>query len=339
MSILKTLFVCVLVVGISGLSSTESVASEDNAPFNVTSAGISTKGFFKVILEGLHAIYRDSYPGTSATFKPGTVAGGMVQAAKAEADIATAMPPVELQRGLKGIAPFPEPLEGKLMAVMTILDKLEFYFLANKAWADKNGIKVMADIAKAKPKANVALNRKGTFYINVAAEEIFKAYGFTVADLEKWGSNINYYATGPGIKDLKDGKVDFMVGAGFHPDRRIKDLANTRGIIWLDVGGDVLQATAKKLDMTVSTVPNSFYTFTTKDVSTLRATTLMGAGAHVPEATVYKVVRSVAENLDRIKAIHPVFKDFSIKTMYKKSDIIPWHPGAIKYYKEVGAGS
>jgi len=314
-----------------------SAIAADNSPFTVTSSGISTKGFFRVVQEALHNIWREAYPGTAATAKPGTIAGGMVQTANREADVVMAITPVELQHGTAGIAPFQAPLKGKLTAMLTLMDKLDFYFVARKEWADQLGIKNFGDIARVKPKANVALNRKGTFYINVAAEGIFKAYGFTTSDLEKWGGHINWVATGPGLADLKDGKADFMVGAGFQPDARVRDVTKARELIWLEVPDDILEKVAKSTDMVVTTLPGSFYSFFNgKPHKTLRANTLMGAGVHASEDAVYKMVKGLAENIDKIKAIHPTFKDFTVQTMVQKSDIIPWHPGAAKYYRERG---
>lgn len=307
----------------------------DNKPITITTAGISSQGFFKVVVESLHALYRDAYPGSSVTFKPGSIAGGMVQATKGEADIIPAIPPVEYKAALDGTDPFSSSMKGKFGHLFSIMNNLDFYFIATKAWADKNGIKTIADIARVKPKGNYALSAKGTFYINVAADEIFKTYGFSSADLEKWGS-LQWVASGPMIDDMRDGKVDFFIVAGFHPDQRLADLAKTREVVWISVDPATLKKVADKLDMSVFDMPKSMYAFMTKDEPSLRAGVSYAAATATSEETAYKITKAVWNNIDRVKAIHPSFKEFSRELMVSKFKIADYHPGAAKFYREQG---
>lgn len=59
------------------------------------------------------------------------------------------------------------------------------------------------------------------------------------------------------------------------------------------------------------------------------------AGAHVPEEAVYETVRLMAENKDFLKASLGPFARFSKQAMYQKHDT-PYHPGALRAYKELG---
>lgn len=308
----------------------------DNKPISITTAGISSQGFFKVVVESLHALYRDAYPGSSVTFKPGSVAGGMVQAVKGEADIIPAIPPVEYKAAIDGTDPFSESMKGKVFHLFTIMNNLEFYFIATKAWADKNGIKTIADIARVKPKGNYALSAKGTFYINVAAEEIFKNHGFSSADLEKWGS-LKWVASGPMLDDMQDGKLDFFVVAGFHPDQRLADLSKSRELVWISEDEATLNKVAATVDMSVFKMPKSMYPFMTKDEPSLRAAVSYAVGKHVTDETAYKIVKAVYNNIERVQAIHPSFKNYSRELMPQKFKIAEFHPGAEKFYREVGA--
>ena len=97
----------VLALSLGGLSAGHA-AMDDKSPIKVTSTGAGAKGFFKAIVEALHGIYRDAYPGSSATFKPSGVAGGIAAVANGKGDIAMAIPPVELQHALAG-----EPRSGR----------------------------------------------------------------------------------------------------------------------------------------------------------------------------------------------------------------------------------
>jgi TRAP-type uncharacterized transport system substrate-binding protein len=48
---------------------------------------------------------------------------------------------------------------------------------------------------------------------------------------------------------------------------------------------------------------------------------------------VYKILDTLEKNRADLAAVQPVLKAFTAQNGYKKYDI-PYHPGALKYYKE-----
>ena len=98
---------------------------------------------------------------------------------------------------MAGEPPFQKSIKGKVLQVLTLMDNIDMYFLANKAWAEKSGITSLADIGRVKPKMTLAINRKGVIYSNAVAEEMFKENGFTLQDVETWGGHITYNASSP----------------------------------------------------------------------------------------------------------------------------------------------
>jgi TRAP transporter TAXI family solute receptor len=308
----------------------------DRAPITVTTTGSVPTGFFGVVVEALHAIYREAYPGSTVTLQPNSVGGGMLAIASGKADISIGLPPVEVQRGLAGQEPFKEPLQGKLFHVLTILNDLDFYFIASKDWAEKNKIRTFADFAKSKPRVRYGASNPATFYVNVVMDHIFKEYGYSFKDLEAWGGRTYYVASGTRLDDLRDGKIDAMSSAGLAPDRRVQEISKNMPLIWLKTDPDVLRKVAKDLDMQVIPIKAGTYDFLTEDSFTMRAPTVMAAGPHVPEETVYKIVKAIHENIDRFRAIHPTYAKITIEELARPSARLPYHPGAARYYREKG---
>ena len=53
----------------------------------------------------------------------------------------------------------------------------------------------------------------------------------------------------------------------------------------------------------------------------------------VPEDTVYKITKALADHVDDLGAVVKAVKGLSVKDM--ATDVgVPYHPGAAKYYKE-----
>jgi len=77
-------------------------------------------------------------------------------------------------------------------------------------------------------------------------------------------------------------------------------------------------------------------------VGVLEPTTVMASdliiyvGAHVSDATVYKFVKSVYNQKDALVKGHPSFRGHVPALMAKQFTVAKYHPGAIKFYKEIG---
>jgi TRAP transporter TAXI family solute receptor len=168
---------------------------------------------------------------------------------------------------------------------------------------------------------------------------LFKALGFSVSNIEAWGGHITWNASSPSLKDMRNGKIDLMIQGGFHPDARIVDLSKTRKLVWLPSDREALKKVASGLNMSVVDLAAQTYPFLSRDTATLRAAFTMGVGAHVPDEVVYKLVKAVAEKVDRVRAIHRAFKTFSLEKMAQRPSGLAYHPGAGKYYREKGVAN
>ncbi len=57
--------------------------------------------------------------------------------------------------------------------------------------------------------------------------------------------------------------------------------------------------------------------------------------ADVPADLVYSMTKAIMENLDSLKGVHPAFGNVSKETVLTGFGA-PLHPGALKYYREIG---
>lgn len=73
----------------------------------------------------------------------------------------------------------------------------------------------------------------------------------------------------------------------------------------------------------------------TKDIRTVAQPNFLAVNADVPEQDVYLVTKTIYENLPFLNNIHAATKAMSIKSAIGGLPL-PLHPGAARYYKEVG---
>ena len=62
--------------------------------------------------------------------------------------------------------------------------------------------------------------------------------------------------------------------------------------------------------------------------------TYLSAGKGVPDAVVEAALKSVWENTDKLAPIHPLFKEWTRERAVDHEATIPYHPGAVRFYKE-----
>jgi uncharacterized protein len=59
-------------------------------------------------------------------------------------------------------------------------------------------------------------------------------------------------------------------------------------------------------------------------------------GTEISDDTVASIVKTLYNAEDQVRAAFPPFRSFSRKTMVKANATIPYHPGAVRAYKELG---
>jgi uncharacterized protein len=74
-----------------------------------------------------------------------------------------------------------------------------------------------------------------------------------------------------------------------------------------------------------------------EDTCTVAYDLYLGAGRQVPDAAVEAVLRGVWENVDKLAPIHPVLREWTHERAVDPDVTIPYHPGAVRFYRERGA--
>jgi TRAP transporter TAXI family solute receptor len=83
------------------------------------------------------------------------------------------------------------------------------------------------------------------------------------------------------------------------------------------------------------TIPAGTYPGQEEDVQTIAQPNFLATSADLPEEHVYQITKTIYENLPFLNAIHPATKAMSIENAIAGLPL-PLHPGARKYYEEVG---
>ncbi len=136
---------------------------------------------------------------------------------------------------------------------------------------------------------------------------------------------------------LCDNKLDAFVYVVGHPNGSIKEATTS-------CDAKLVPVTGPEIDKIV--IDNPYYAYTTvpagmyrggdKDVKSFGVAATLVTSSDISDQAVYTLVKSVFDNFDTFKRLHPAFTNLTKEDMVKAGISIPLHPGALKYYKEVG---
>lgn len=310
---------------------------DDTKPITFSVDGATASGYLKAVTESLNAIVRETYPGTDATYKPGSPAGGIQNIATGKSDFAFNAAPPEIAYAIEGKAPFKESLKDRFKFVMLLHDGLVVHSIMTKDWAEKNGIASFEDIARKKPYMRLAVNQPANLQSTIGMYvNLFQTFGIDEKAVTNNGQGVIRANTAAGLDALRDGKIDVIINGGLVPTAEFADVARGRDLVWISGSAEKMQEAAKRWNIRELAVPKSAYDFLKKDEPTITIWNVIVAGAHVPDETVYKFTRAIYENAARVRGIHPVLAEFSLQHNSANSTPLDLHPGAARYYREKG---
>jgi len=225
--------------------------------------------------------------------------------------------------GVQGGAPYPK----KTTNVCQLANLYPQYFQVVVA-AD-SGINSYADLkgktVVTQPKGNTA---------ELLTEQILKLNGLSYQSLAKINFQAGYTDA---VAMMKDGHVQVFTLGTTAPASAVMDLASARDVKLVPVD-DKTYATVKETNLGYNKliIKAGTYPKQDKDVPVIGYSTHVIVACDLPEATVYNMVKTMAAHVDDMAAVVKAIGGATPKDM--ALDIgVPFHKGAVKFYKEVGA--
>jgi uncharacterized protein len=266
-------------------------------------------------------ILEKEVPGLSVTIRPGAGLLNLkgVSSGKADMGWSLVMSAVDAINGR-------EPFKQKLNDVCNIGS---FYMNYLQVTTTNPAIKSAKDL---KGKAIVTLPRGNT--TELGARVLLSTEGLTYDDMKK----VNFASLTDGVNMMKDGQAEVMITITSVPNGSLLDLTNSRKVDFLTITDDQFAKMKKqnagwgRVSIPANSYPNQN-----------EAVKIAGFPAHlilncskVSEDLAYKITKALIKRGTELSSIVKTLAKLTPKAM--ATDIgVPFHPGAVKAYKEAGA--
>jgi len=270
----------------------------------------------------LKGLWEKEIPGLQITQTPGAGIANVrgVDEGKAQIGLSNSNTAV---LGIQGEKPYPK----KVTHVCQLANLYPQYF---QMVASKDaGVNSIADLKGKRlvtqPKGNTG---------ELLTDQVLKINGMSYQSLAKANFQAGY---NDAVSMMKDGHADVFTLGTTAPASAVMDLASARDVMLIPVDDKTFNAVKKmnpghnKLIIKAGTYPKQ-----DKDVPVIGYSTHVVVSCDLPEDVVYKMTKVMVTHVDDMAAVVKAMKGATAKDM--ALDIgVPFHKGAAKYYKEVGA--
>lgn len=173
--------------------------------------------------------------------------------------------------------------------------------------------------------------------LQVTVEKLLNAHGITYDDITAGGGTISYVGYDEQTMLLQDRLLDVATYMTAVPASQIVEVETSIPMHVLELDPDVMeQFRAEHPEYQKYVVPAGTYKGQDKDVETVSVVHMILCRADLDEDVVYEITKSMWENISDITAIHATIAKEMTLDGACRSMVAELHPGAERYYQEVG---
>ena len=198
-------------------------------------------------------------------------------------------------------------------------------------------INSLADLAgnNIKLGLGVAGSTGNAFFIPFLEEE----YGISLDSIVAKGGAVSYLSDSEASSGLSDGQIDVFVMMGVWPKATVQEVEYSKsGVKLINMDEDKLSNyLSRHPEWARVTIPAGSYKNQTQDINAVSAFAIIACREDMDEEMVYKLTRVIWEHWEEAGKSYPEIAKWMLKEdILEISKAVPVHPGAMRYYKEIG---
>jgi len=190
----------------------------------------------------------------------------------------------------------------------------------------KSGVQKITDL----PGKRVSVGAPGSGVL-ADVQLMFRVLGYKFGDM-----NTDFLDFNNTAQRMKDGQLDVGFVVAGYPTASIMDLATLHDITLVEFDEEFIDKLHSEYPFFVkNVVPAGTYKGVDKDTTTVAVQAMWVCDAGLSDDLVYKITKTFWENVDDLYQVHARARQITLDTALEGVSV-PVHPGAAKYYKEVG---
>lgn len=284
-------------------------------------------GIWYPMAVAMNIIWQDNLPGISCKVIAGSSSENVRLVANGETEIGWCHS-VAIVDALNGEAPYDDNMPYENISHIAAIHPSAIHIYARK----DSGITSIEDLNG----KNVGMGSAGSTIEKVTSQILSEEYGITKDTIQAAGGTVVYTSSSDMVTMIQDKQLDAFFSQSTYPSSDVAEIESD--LVLLEIDGDKLENFLANHENWLScTIPGGTYSNQPDDYTTLASYVVAACPMSMDEQEVYDMTKSMWENVDSIyeaSADAKAFMSLEIATICK--DIIPLHPGAERYYQEIG---
>ena len=284
-------------------------------------------GWWQLFGTAITEVVHQTYPEIIIDYRPGGGLANTINVPKGEIDLGFSKNNVSKAATL-GEEPFEEKLPGIKAVLGSVGSKTQI------VTPKKTGITSIRQIIDEKKSVRISVGEKAST-TELAIRLMLEEYGVTYDDIISWGGTVYFKQFTEANELMTAGRLDVQFNSGACPLSAFIQLATTVDLRMLPIDEKVIEQLSQKYGYAKSYITNEHYDFVTEDTPTFQDLTIIIVREDVPEEIVYKITKAIGDNLDYFYNVQQSLLAMTQETMWQGTGV-DLHPGAKRYYKEIG---
>lgn len=207
-------------------------------------------------------------------------------------------------------------------------------YLVRKDYQEKTGLRTLEDMIKAS-RPPIMLTEPTGSQDPIIMDFVLKAMGTDLAAERKRGSVVQI-SSSQMADYINDGKAQVFVANGPQGHSTTTEVCMTVDMVPVEPSEAIIKG-LNAAGMPTATLPAGVYRGQDKEYRTNVAATVFLTHKDVPDEVVYNVVKALCESVDELHKEHPPLRTWDPRVGAAAEQMpVDFHPGALKYYKEMG---
>ena len=167
---------------------------------------------------------------------------------------------------------------------------------------------------------------------------LLEYFGVTQEDLESWGGSITNQSGSENQAALQDGKIDFYIDHTSSSSSTMAEIATTCDVTFLQWGDELIDWFVTEKGFQRITVPADSFKGQTSEIVLPGSPDSIFAADTASEDVIYQVTKTLCENRDALVGTYNSLSPWDVATCMDSEKLggNPLHPGAERYYREMG---
>ena len=302
-------------------------------PVNLTllSQGAGTDDYITLASEG--KVLQENLPAgstvTQETISSGcSSVGYLIEAGMG--DFGTGQNAMSGTVGMEGKEPY-----SKVSALFATVKYAFVAELATQSFVDKTGCSTLAEVFEKKiPCRFVAEPVGSSDYVSFMY--LLDVHGVTVEDIESWGGSVTFTDGSACCDMLQDGQADMMVGHTVSTSSSLTELCMSAKMVVSGLTDDEIAGMCER-GYAEAPIPAGSFGQTTEEMKSACQASSKIVPSDMEDDLAYAMTKILVENADKLSEDVAGYRGITYADMVDfDAMVVPMHPGAVKYFQDIG---